>query len=537
MSARNGQLRDRQHVQPVVRVSTSRLVVSLVIVGFFAAGIGAGYTKTGAIIGASVLRWLTYYAGVLALIGLTAAVGAGLVATDRIFMSPDHRILAQAVHRAFAFVGMAFLVVHIATEIIVGRSTAFDSVIPFLAKGRTFYVGVGTLSSDLFILIIATGIARRRFVEKSTPLRWRIMHGAAYAAWPMAIIHGLAAGRHAKPYVDWSYGGLMILVGLALVLRSVATVRPKQDSAHAWPNEAGGSMPAAALAAAQAYVLRNQQAAALAAGMPTALAAGMPTALPVGVQAALPAGPSAAEPPIPHPRYETGPQSALYQAMPQPAAGMGMPPIMDPVVPDMQQTGPIPAWPGTPGHAQQWATPPSRQQWEMPEWEAAEWEARWQQPAQWAQTPPEGMPLGSHIAAGMSPDQVYDPVPAPPEQPPANWDWTQTPAREMGLPPASRPPYTSRPPGGPRQPGASWPPQVPENSVGSFPRNVPGGPGGPSPRAHRAPLQGHVLQSGPTGPVPPGQTPPEQPPVTWEQTPAYGMRLPTEEPPGRWTGR
>ena len=498
MSARNGQLRDRQHAQPVVRVSTSRLVVSLVIIGFFAAGIGAGYTKTGAIIGASVLRWLTYYAGVLALIGLTAAVGAGLVATDRIFMSPDHRILAQAVHRAFAFVGMAFLVVHVATEVIVGRSTAFDSVIPFLAKGRTFYVGVGTISSDLFILIIATGIARRRFVEKSTPLRWRIMHGAAYAAWPIAIIHGLAAGRHAKPYVDWSYGGLMILVGLALVLRSVATVRPRLDAVHGWPNESGGSMPAAALAAAQAYVLHNQQAAALSAGMPTALAAGMPAALPVGAQAALPAGPSAgfpADPSMPHPRYETGP---------------------------------IPAWPGTAGQSRQWPTPPSSRRWETPEWEAAEWEARWQQPAQWAQTPPEGMPLASRMASGMSQGQVFEPEPVPPQQPPANWDWTQTPAREMGLPPASRPPYTSRGPGGPRQPGAPQPgaPRQPGAS------RQPGGP-----RPPQAPLQGHVLQSGPAGPVPPGQTPPEQPPITWEQTPAYGMQLPVDGPPRRWTGR
>src|SRR6266487_2548969 len=42
MSARNGQLQNRRRAQPGVRASTARLVVSTVIVAFFAAGIGAG---------------------------------------------------------------------------------------------------------------------------------------------------------------------------------------------------------------------------------------------------------------------------------------------------------------------------------------------------------------------------------------------------------------------------------------------------------------------------------------------------------------
>jgi DMSO/TMAO reductase YedYZ heme-binding membrane subunit len=524
MSARNGQLRNRRRAQPVVRASTARLVVSSVIIAFFAAGIGAGYTKTGAVIAASVLQWLTYYAGVLALIGLTAAVGAGLVATDRIFMTPGHRILAQAVHRALAFVGTAFLLVHITTEVIVGRSAAIDSVIPFLAKGRTFYVGVGTIASDLFILIIATGVARKRFVEKSTPLRWRVLHGAAYLAWPLAIIHGLTAGRQGKPYVDWSYGACMIAVGVALVLRSVATVRPKHDAAHAWPDEAGFPIPAAALAAAQAYVLRSQ---ALGGG---ALTAGMPTALPVGTQAALPAGPSAAQSQMPRPGHDTGQYPAMYPAIP-PAGS---------AIPDVQPTGPISSWPDlpgsswpdVPGHTHDWVSPPRQhetpsQRWETPEWEAAEWEARWQQPAQWAQTPPEGMPLTSRLrAAGYAEDQI--PRPIPPEQPPARWDWAQAPAREMGLQAAPRRPVA---PQGPATPNPS---AVPHSGGGSWPQNGsrPEGASWP-PGASRpqAPLQGHVMQSGPPSPVPP-----EQPPVTWEQTPAYGM-LPVDEPPVGWAGR
>jgi hypothetical protein len=51
------------------------------------------------------------------------------------------------------------------------------------------------------------------------------VHITTYAAWPMAILHGLLAGRHAKPYVDWSYGACLALVALALAFRYVVLAR------------------------------------------------------------------------------------------------------------------------------------------------------------------------------------------------------------------------------------------------------------------------------------------------------------------------
>ncbi|HUZ38202.1 MAG TPA: hypothetical protein VMV17_17910, partial [Streptosporangiaceae bacterium] len=58
----------------------------------------AGMTRPGHKIDIAVMRFLLLYAGVFALIGLTAAVGIGLVATDRVVMLPGGRIIAQAVH-------------------------------------------------------------------------------------------------------------------------------------------------------------------------------------------------------------------------------------------------------------------------------------------------------------------------------------------------------------------------------------------------------------------------------------------------------
>lgn len=212
---------------------------------------GAGLTTRGRIIDLSVQHFLLRYGGVFALITLTAAVGVGLIATDRIVMTPSRRVHAQALHRAVSFGAMSFLIIHIVFEIIAGRSHLADAVIPFLDSGRRFYLGLGTAASDLFVLVVVTGIMRSRFVAISRSWAWRALHSAVYLAWPLGIMHGLLAGRSAKPYVDWSYGASLALVGLVLVIRFVATSRddrsiasqpvPERPAPPMWPQ-----IPAAA---------------------------------------------------------------------------------------------------------------------------------------------------------------------------------------------------------------------------------------------------------------------------------------------------
>ena len=178
---------------------------------------------------AAAQRFALLYTGVLALIALTAAVAAGLVAADRIVMTPPAGLRAQAVHRALSLAAVGFLAIHVLMEVLAHRSRPADAVLPFLASGRALYLGLGTLAFDLVLVILATGVARRRFA--GWPATWRVMHAAAYLAWPLAILHGLLAGRHAKPYVDWSYGACLAAVALALVIRLVATTRSRAEVA------------------------------------------------------------------------------------------------------------------------------------------------------------------------------------------------------------------------------------------------------------------------------------------------------------------
>jgi hypothetical protein len=205
--------------------------------GFVAAGAlaGAAVTRHGHSIEVAVLRFLLFYAGVFALIALTAAVGIGLLATDRIVMLPGGRIIAQGVHRAVSFGAVGFLAVHILTEVLTRRSAPDDAVVPFLDHGRTLYLGLGTVASDLVLLIVVTGIMRGRFAATRPAWMWRALHATSYAAWPLAILHGLLAGRTAKPYVDWSYGACIAAVGLALVIRVVAGVRVREMAGNPVP--------------------------------------------------------------------------------------------------------------------------------------------------------------------------------------------------------------------------------------------------------------------------------------------------------------
>jgi hypothetical protein len=247
VSARRGRSRHNRRIVSVAQVKSQRQgpIIWAIILLFLLAGVlASANTARGSDILTAVQRFMLFYSGVLALVALTAAVGVGVVAADRVVMTPANRVVAQAVHRAVSFAALAFLVTHIVLEIFAHRSHVIDAFVPFLAHGRTFYIGLGTIASDLVVLLIVTGIARGRFAAK-WPWTWRAIHAAAYLAWPLAIGHGLLAGRTAKPYVDWSYGACLAAVGLALIIRLVATLRGRRETAaYPVPDRVPSPIPA-----------------------------------------------------------------------------------------------------------------------------------------------------------------------------------------------------------------------------------------------------------------------------------------------------
>ena len=213
--------------------------------------LAASDSTAGRAILAHLQRFFLAYSGVFALVALTAAVAAGLLATDRLVMTPPGRVTFQAVHRALSLAAVGFLLSHVLLEVLAHRSRAIDTVVPFLASGRTLYLGLGTLASDLVLLIVFTGVARRKFATHWTAT-WRAVHVTAYLGWPLAILHGLLSGRPAKPTVDWGYGACVAAVALALVIRLVARTHSRTDVvAHPVPGRAAHGLPATLFSADQ----------------------------------------------------------------------------------------------------------------------------------------------------------------------------------------------------------------------------------------------------------------------------------------------
>ncbi|MEV4392213.1 hypothetical protein [Nonomuraea sp. NPDC049607] len=167
------------------------------------------------------VSFLEFYAGVFALVLLTATVALGLLTTERVFLSPPNRVRAQLAHRATALIGLAYLVTHIVLMVGLGHAPPGAAVVPVAG----LYVGFGALAFDLMIVAVVTGMLRGRFAVRGTPWLWRLLHSAAYLAWPIAIMHGLTAGRSPAGWVAWSYVACLAAVGSALVVRVLATLR------------------------------------------------------------------------------------------------------------------------------------------------------------------------------------------------------------------------------------------------------------------------------------------------------------------------
>ncbi|WP_399884914.1 cytochrome b/b6 domain-containing protein [Streptomyces sp. BBFR51] len=174
-------------------------------------------------------QFLNFGAGVLSLVFLSCSVIWGLLAQDRIVLDTRQRILAQAVHRTTAVASVVFLLVHIVVKLVLDHTTWVAAILPFglLATddeefgGRAVLIGFGTLASMLMIFVGVTGALRNRFASPApVAARWRAMHMLAYPAWCLALVHGLYAGRAAKPVFTILYALSVVGVMAALALRA-----------------------------------------------------------------------------------------------------------------------------------------------------------------------------------------------------------------------------------------------------------------------------------------------------------------------------
>jgi DMSO/TMAO reductase YedYZ heme-binding membrane subunit len=413
------------------------VIIALLVVVAGAAASGA--TPRGRDVLLATQHFMLFYSGVLALVALTTAVGVGVVATDRIVMTPGHRVIAQAVHRAVSFGALAFLITHIVLEILAHRSHVIDAFVPFLAEGRRFYIGLGTIASDLVVVLIITGIARGRFASRR-PGTWRAIHAVAYLMWPFAIVHGLLAGRKAHPYVDWSYGACVALVALALMIRFVATIRSQQEKApHGLPDYVSSTAQAPMPPVMQQQTTGQWAALAQAPGLGSAVpqARDPRGAMPPAPRAPRALPPAAADRTAP-PNTQQQPQTYPQQPQGYPQQPQGYPqqphqpqPQGYPQQPHQPQAYPQPRPQPQPRNqppaiaTRRLATPrpdlpiPQSHQQEMRPWQQREWQEQQQDVTPWQQQEWEQNEWQQHqaIEPGQAEYTEYSEYPSDPDYP------------------------------------------------------------------------------------------------------------------------
>ncbi|GAA4966581.1 DNA translocase FtsK [Actinoplanes utahensis] len=211
-------------------------------------------TAPGRIGYAYFFAYLDFYIGVVSLVSLSITIMIGLVATDRLVLSIRQRVLLQSAHRTTGVIAVGSLVAHVWTKFAMGYIGVLDIFVPFMVTGtplRWLYVGFGTISGWIMILVLWSGIARAKFIGRGRPWMWRGIHSISYLMWPIALTHGLSAGRPAATWVTVSYllCVLGVLVGLAVRL-SVSLNRRKDFASPAGvgaakPSETGTLVPTA----------------------------------------------------------------------------------------------------------------------------------------------------------------------------------------------------------------------------------------------------------------------------------------------------
>lgn len=179
------------------------------------------------------LWYLTRGTGVVSLLLLSTALVLGIVTSVRWASRGLPRFVVEQLHRNVSLVAVVFLAVHVGTAVLDAFAPIrwLDAVVPFSAAYRPVWTGLGAVALDLLLAVVVTSLLRVRLGHAT----WRAVHWAAYACWPVALVHGLGTGSDARQ-------GWMLFVDVAAAATVVAAVWWRVTTG--WPERALGRLAA-----------------------------------------------------------------------------------------------------------------------------------------------------------------------------------------------------------------------------------------------------------------------------------------------------
>lgn len=169
------------------------------------------------------LTWLMLRTtGIVAIAVLTLSVVIGIASPA--LRNPGRRLVAISVHNAASATGVILLVGHIIFAVVDSyiSISPVAVLIPGMSQWEPLWIGVGTVSLDLMLLIVLTSLNRFR-----APRVWKRVHLMSYIAIALAWVHAMFAGTDAGER-PMQLAALLSLaaVGMAVVFRQSRSDRP-----------------------------------------------------------------------------------------------------------------------------------------------------------------------------------------------------------------------------------------------------------------------------------------------------------------------
>lgn len=178
--------------------------------------------------------------GIIAIVLLTISTVVGIVSP--VLRSPRRRFVAISIHGTAAATGTILLLGHIVLAVLDSyvHISPMATVVPGASAWEPLWIGVGTVSFDLLILLMVTTLNRFR-----APRTWKTVHLVSYALLPLAWIHALAIGSDAAdlPMRVTALVGLAAVAGAFVFRQSRRPVTPLAENPARLPAPTAPATP------------------------------------------------------------------------------------------------------------------------------------------------------------------------------------------------------------------------------------------------------------------------------------------------------